>query len=180
MSKNKLVTGILVSLFILFALNRTIFFKPGLLERASAVLTYPVLWLSSTVSQHAQKILSKKQTYQKLSKNYQELQKRYDALFAEFTKLRATARYDKLTQELLDFQKRYELPNALLAKVLTKNLSSEEHTIVINRGTYHGIEKDMIAIYKLQIIGKVTDVFDFYSKIILITDDRCPRDHDWY
>ncbi|MFC1894964.1 rod shape-determining protein MreC, partial [Candidatus Dependentiae bacterium] len=75
-------------------------------------------------------------------------------------------------QELINFKNRYQLDKAILGNIITKNFSLEEHYFLINKGSRSGVKKDMIAIYKFQIIGKVIQVFNWYSKILLITDHK--------
>jgi rod shape-determining protein MreC len=80
--------------------------------------------------------------------------------------------YDQKSKELQEFEARYELKNAILSKILIKNLSPEEHSIIINRGSRDGIEKNMAAIYKFQLLGRVQEVFSTHSKVILISDSH--------
>jgi rod shape-determining protein MreC len=43
---------------------------------------------------------------------------------------------------------------------------------LVDKGESSGIKKDMVAIYKFQILGRVTEAFSWYSKILLITDKK--------
>jgi rod shape-determining protein MreC len=163
---------ILTSLFF-FVANRIFFYKKGMLENIASNITYPVLWLSSTISQPIKYFFQRKQSYNELQKQYIQLKENYENLQAENIKLNASMHFEEKTYELLDFQKRYNYENKLLAKILSKNITQEEHSFLIDQGSNNGIEKNMVALYKFQIIGKVTQVFRWYSKVLLITDHNC-------
>lgn len=165
------IAGLLVLLF--FITNQILFFKKGFLENIATTISYPFLRVSSFLSEQAKNIAKKRKCYNDLQTRYHALKKDYYNLFQEVTILQTTIRHHKLSHELIDFKKRYELNNAQLSKILVKHFTDYEHYYLINRGSIDGIKKDMVAIYKLQIIGKVTDTYPCYSKIRLITDRRC-------
>lgn len=85
-------------------------------------------------------------------------------------KLESMLKLQEFGRELKDFQKRYELENAVLSKALLKNFSNDSQYFYIDKGKRNGVKIDSVATYKLQILGKVTEVYDRYSKITLITD----------
>ena len=162
-----------IVLLFFFVTQRTFFFKKGFLENLSTTIAYPALRISSFISEHAKKIARKKKTYHELYTTHTLLQNDFDALFQEVIMLRATIRHHNLTHELENFRQRYKLDNAHLCKILVKNLVEDEHYFLVNQGSRDGILKNMVAIYKLQILGKVTAVYPCYSKITLITDRSC-------
>lgn len=96
----------------------------------------------------------------------------HEELLQEVVELKALYTYINKSEELRNFKNRYKLKNAILSKVLIKTLTENENTIIVNKGSRHGIKKDMVAIYKFQLVGRVSQVFPSYSKIILITDKR--------
>ncbi len=158
---------------LLFIINRIFFFKKGFLEKIASNLTYPVIVLSSKIATPFRSFLQKRKSYNEFLAKYKKVKEENDKLIAQNIKLKATLYYDKLSCDLLDFQKRYKLETAILAKILTKKITLQEHYFLINRGYKDGIRKDMIAIYKFQIIGKVTQVYRWHSKILPITDKNC-------
>ena len=116
--------------------------------------------------------MQQKIDHQNLIKKYESQNEKIDKLLAENTKLKASLNHQKATTELSEFQQRYNLKEALVAKILLKSITESEQYFLINRGKNDGIKKDMVAIYKHQIIGRVTNVFSYYSKILLITDSN--------
>jgi len=156
-----------------FIANRIFFFNQGFLEKASAKITYPFLYLAHKVSTNIHGKIERKQRYDQLLQRYQTLTESYENLMQEHITFKATHHFNDLSKDLIDFQQRYHLEDKIVAKILLKNIDESEHFFLINRGAHHGIKKDMVALYKFQIVGRICDVFDNYSKLILITDQNC-------
>jgi rod shape-determining protein MreC len=146
---------------------------PGFLEKCAARVCYPFITSAHAIASYFQERTEKKESYEELYKSTLKLREEYNKLLNENIKLRATLRYDQLSSELREFQQRYNFPQAQLAKILVKNITQEEHYFLVNKGAQDGIKKDMIALYNTQIVGKVYTVYDYYSKVILITDQLC-------
>jgi len=158
---------------VLFITNRLFFFSPGLLEQLSAKISYPFLTLANSVSNYIKHKTERKLHYNSLVVQNEELQQINEDLTAENVLLKALLQYDKQSKDLIDFQQRYELEDKIFAKILVKHIDASEHYFLINQGTRDGIKKDMVALYKFQIVGRISDVFDRYSKVTLITDQNC-------
>ena len=169
----KIVSLVGLSVLLFFLANQILFFKQGFLENVTTTISYPFLRISSFITLQAQSITKKKKSYKKLQTKYKTLKKDYDVLFQKMITLQTTLRHHDLSNELTEFKKRYKLENALLSKIIVKHFTDHEHYFLINKGSRDGIVKDMAAIYKLQIIGKVTQVYPYHSKITLITDKTC-------
>jgi rod shape-determining protein MreC len=169
MSKKGVVAFLLVIFFIF--LNNTFFNRYRFIERSVAVAIYPVLFVAYHLHNSLSKFLGKSFCYEKVSDK--KLQQQYDDLLEKYVKLQTTAQFEKNTSELVEFQKRYDLKSAITSRVLSRNFSKNEHFLLVNRGSHDGVKSNMVAIYKFQILGKVTDVYDFYSKVQCITDKQC-------
>lgn len=150
--------------------SRIFFFKSGFLETTASYLTYPVIKLASTASYPVRRFFKKRRSYKKLLEHYTKVLQERNKLLQETIELKATLHYDKTSKDLREFRRRYKLKQAILATVLVKTLIPQEHSMIIDRGSSHGIEEDMVAIYKFQLVGRVSQVFPWYSKITLITD----------
>ncbi len=159
--------------FFWYAANRTLFFKAGVFERIASGAVYPFIWISSNIVAFVKNSTEQKKTYAELQQEHKQLKKTYEALQAAFVMLHSTIHFNQETEEILEFKKRFSLSNSILAKILVKNISSEEHSVTLNCGARDGVKKDMVAIYKLQIVGKLVQVTDYYSTLQLITDARC-------
>ena len=165
------ITGSIVFAWLMY--NRAITFHKSALESTAQAIVYPIIYTTSTISNYAKHLTAKRQSHQQLQQNYDKLQKEYSTLLDQFIILNSAKNHYASTQELRDFKSRYNFSSAALTKVIAKNFSDNGHYILVNKGSAHGIKPQMIAIYKLQIIGKVIDVTASYSKILCITDSHC-------
>ena len=72
-------------------------------------------------------------------------------------------------KKLLAFKK--DFPSQLLAaQVIGNDLLPEHHTLTINRGTKHGIKKNMAAITEGGVIGYIIRSHYITSQVLLLTD----------
>lgn len=170
--KITIFVGTCVALGFLFY-SKTITFNKGPLENAAQTITYPVLVTASFLSDQAKQLLLKKITFQQLEEEYKKLQQEHMALQERYICLSAATNHLSATQELRDFERNYNLSSAILTKILTKHFSDQGHYFLINKGSSHGIANNMVAIYKLQILGKIVEVSPYYSKVMCITDKHC-------
>jgi rod shape-determining protein MreC len=170
LSWKKILTAITTISFLVFLSTRLFFFKKSFLENSASVLLYPILVVSGVVADYVHNLTKKNLSYKELQQSYCGLENKYNELLERYSKLFMTIRYDKMSSELREFQRRYDLSSSILSRILVKNFSDEGHYFIINRGARDKVEKDMIAIYKLQVVGRVVDVFNFYSKVQCITD----------
>jgi rod shape-determining protein MreC len=155
-----------------FVIQKIFFFRVGFAEKAASCAVYPIIRLSNFISKPIKKLFKNRRTYKQLLSYCQKLRTEREKLLHENIKLKALTHYAEKSADLREFRKRYQLEGALLAKVLTKTMTEQEQSMVVNRGTSHGIKKDMIAVYKFQLLGRVCEAFPFYSKIKLITDKQ--------
>jgi len=159
----------LMGLFFFMA-DRFLFFKSGFFENIASKITYPFMWASSSIASSIQSMKNETLAYEFLQGKYEQLKTDYMGMVDEVIKLRASARMYDSVKELIEFRARYNLADKLIAKVLLRNITTDQHYYLINRGTRDGVTKDMIALHQLHLVGRVSEVFDFYSKVTLITD----------
>ena len=143
-----------------------------ILSQGLSFIAYPFIITASSLSETTRSFIHYWRSYDELLVSYQKLLSRHEKLVEQYSQDRALARYNDATQELRDFKERYALSGATIGTILAKTLTEQEQSMLVHAGSRHGIKKDMIALYKLQIVGRVIEVYDYYSKILLITDAR--------
>jgi len=156
-----------------FVSHRVLFFRHGILEDAISYVAYPAFWVGSVVQATTNSCANFFQSHGTLRERCQTLQAQCDELQKALVTQAAAAHYYEQSKELTDFLQRYDLETKLFAKVLVQHFDTDEHYYYINQGSNHGVFKDMVALYKFQILGRVTDVYPWYSKVVLITDKHC-------
>ena len=173
MSYSKKIFGITILVFLVFFIAKQfLFFKSSFLDKIAYNAVYPAIWIANKTTQPIKNFWQRKIDHKNLIKKYESQKEKIEKLLSENIKLKASLNHQEITNELSEFQQRYNFDSAIFAKILIKNITETEQYFLINRGKNDNIEKDMVAIYKYQIIGKVIDVFKNYSKILLITDSN--------
>jgi rod shape-determining protein MreC len=164
-----------LKLFILLALglvivNGLFLKKTAVIEKGLSFFCYPVLCVSSAVAKPFKVLLIKIKTLSHLSDLCQRLEIEREELLEENLRLNAIKHHFEKIEDLLAFKEKYKMVGSIAAKILLTSLTESEHYVIVNKGSLHGIKKDMVAIYKFQLIGRVCDIKPLYSKVLLITD----------
>lgn len=169
-----------VVLSLIFILSSTVlicrltyFQEKGCLENIAATITYPVIWCSSVISDYTHNKIKQKDSYEKLRKKYKKLKAEYNTMLSEIIRVNAIKKFYNESNDLREFKERYCIDNMILTKILIKNISNNGHYFIINCGSNNGVRKNMAAVYKFQLLGKVTEVYPHFSKVTLITDENC-------
>lgn len=166
----KVIIFVAVPLLMFFVAQRIFFFRHSFLEKAASYFVHPALYIANTVGGPIKKAAKNRYEYKNLLIRCKKLALERENILQENVQLRALIHYSEKSKELVEFQERYKLKDAILAKILVKNFTSEEHSMIVNRGSRDGIQENMVAIYKFQLLGKVKRVFPTYSKVVFITD----------
>jgi len=165
--------GLIIFCLAFFMANQFLFFESGMLERFAIGITYPIVYAASGVSNFIQQRVEARESYEQTRSELELLKEKYQQLVYENMKIKALFKFDSDTKEILEFKQRYNLDQMMLVKILIKNLKKDGQFFLINRGYLNGIKKNMVGIYKSQMLGKITEVHDYYSKLTLITDESC-------
>lgn len=158
-----LVFVIVASLFYLFPIiHWTNNFFSGLF--------YPFLFVQNKITLQTKDTFTSKR---EILKKYKELSESFENLLEENIKLKSITDFYTQTEELLEFKEKYSYKNAKLVQVIFKNFDSGNHYFYVDKGSSSGIKEDMVAVYKNNLIGRVSKVYPFFSKVSLISDHAC-------
>lgn len=109
-----------------------------------------------------------------LHERIDRLQKERDSLWQEMVKREGIATFGQDTEELRSYAQRYQHEGSLiLAQCIVKESTPDQQVIIVDKGARHGVTTSMVAVYKNMLLGRVSDVQDWHSKITLITDRLC-------
>jgi rod shape-determining protein MreC len=167
----KKVFIVIVILGVLFViLNRMLGLSERRIEKALSSLSYPILQTQNFLVNAFSS--SRKQGIKNLLNELETLTRERDALLKEHITLKAFERTVADTADLRNFMKRYRSDFLAIVPILLRNFVGENFYL-IDAGENYGIKRDMIALYENTIVGKVTQVYPHYSKVLLITDPKC-------
>jgi len=99
----------------------------------------------------------------------QRLQSENEALRLENAVMNELLQENERLRDALDF-KRTSPPHTVMAQVIGKQSSPVSSTLTLNKGTDHGIKKDMAVISAQGVVGKVQTVLTGTAKVLLLTD----------
>ncbi|NND82727.1 MAG: rod shape-determining protein MreC [Gammaproteobacteria bacterium] len=100
---------------------------------------------------------------------HQNLRKEYFQLKSETLLLRTLQEENEGLRSLLDASQRLK-EKVTLAELMKVNIDQNNHRVMVGRGIRHGVYAGQAVIDDRGVIGQVTDVMPFNSKVMLITD----------
>lgn len=163
---------ILIALF-LYTVPRAIKARFSFLDSCLSVVAYPCIFLQNKLTNPIKRYRESCQLRRKCNEEYARLQQEREELLKENIELTGMREVWQNIQELVDFKKRYATDTCITANVILKNFSPQSHFFLIDAGSRRGITKDMVAVYKNCLIGRITEIYPFYSRVTLITDPEC-------
>ena len=125
------------------------------------VVTYPFNWIFTKIDDYKE-LVNIREKYQELLPEVD----RIDSLMTENIELRKQLETMKEELEIDYTINDYEYLNAT---VISRNISYWYNTITIDKGTYNGVEIDMVVVNSDGLIGKVVSTTTFTSDVKLLT-----------
>lgn len=159
--------------FSLFIINRIFFVSSGMMEQAVSCLMYPFLKVHANIVGLRQHQLNQKKTVEELQKELDLMTIEQQVLRAQVAKFQAQQIFIEQTKELIEFAQRYDQDRTSIAKVLLSYSCPQEDVIFIEGGRNRGYGKDDIVVYKNALIGRIVELYPWYSKVAVVTDQRC-------
>jgi rod shape-determining protein MreC len=170
--KHRWFLGALLAI-LLFFMIRMAWLPTAAIRLAASAVAYPFLLMQNVVTTRLDHWRQHRATRQEMLEFIAHLRKQNKELLASNIALQGQLNFMRHIEELTEFKKRYASDNSLLAQVLVRTFHDQEHSFIVGRGSFHGVEPDMVAVWHHCLIGRVSDVYPFYSKVMLITDARC-------
>ena len=148
------------ALFIVFKISNNTDFKfkvVGLVSRPAALLSFPVFEIKKLVYYH--------RTFEE----YKKLKKESDNLRSRLIGLEEVLLENSRLEKLLNFKRSF-VYSSVPAKVIWRNPSNWNSTIIIDKGEKDGIKLGMPVVSASGVVGKIAELEANRSKIILLTD----------
>ncbi len=162
--KNLIYLGILILAFFTFY-SRSNFFYPFKFNIVE-IVSGPIRFLSSPLLE-MKKIIY----YHRIFDEYRRLNKEVSFLKAQIAGMEEVIQENKRLVDVLDF-KRKSVFSSVLANVIARNPSFWNSVIIIDKGRRDGIKEGLPVINSFGVVGKVFEVGERASKIILLTDSQ--------
>ena len=173
------VKRVLISLAILLVVVLTVMFlvlsnnsQISVGENALGSLLSPVQNAFSSATRGVQNFLTNWRNYDKLQDEYDSLSRENQQLSLQLSSAEEALIENERLKSLLDAQNAYESLDPIYAKVIARDAGQWFCTFSINRGSAHGISKDMAVVDGNGLIGHVYEVGLNYAKVLSIIDPR--------
>lgn len=162
-------------LFLILGIGCLVLFLTGTFwrERCIPFITYPLLCFEKRVIVPVKQWLVWRKGVEHMHEVAQQLLEERNALLRTLIELKGTKNYITDATECREFQKRYAADSTLVAQILLQHTSENGQYLFIDAGENRGIKKDMVVVYDNCLLGKVTEVYQHFSKVMLITDKEC-------
>lgn len=160
-------------LFFFFLIHRLFFPSFGMAERCMSCICYPFFTIHATLTHSLEQQAQHKKSIQQLTQELEAVQMINHLLKGRVAQLEAQQLFLNQTEELQSFAKRYQVSNKSLSKILVCACCPQEDVIFIDGGLNKNFAKDDIVVYEQALIGRILEVYPWYSKVALITDSRC-------
>lgn len=173
--KKKIFLITIVPLIIIFSFQRLSIKSVGTLEEVSSYIMYPIVETGKIVSDNVHSFFDIFDSTEKLQLQLEKTRKENEELLSENILLKSSIAYLEPLSEMIEYKARYNqnYSHGIVAQITMKQFSDQEHYCIIDKGSCEGIRKDMVAVYKNCLIGRVLQVYPIYSKVQLITDKSC-------
>jgi rod shape-determining protein MreC len=172
--KNRVIfIGIVIILTVVFAGKRMLPYAQNAARTITSYTVYPFLKAQYFIMNPIKNLMGRIQRISDLQELVEKLGQEKEGLIAQNVALQSLVQYMNDTQELVDFKERYKGFHCHLAQVILKQFSDQGHYYIVDFGSRHGAVVDMVAVYKNCLVGRVTEVFPLFSKVVLLTDRSC-------
>jgi rod shape-determining protein MreC len=141
--------------------------------KIASSIAYPFICAQHWVSDIKKRRMAVGESHETVLKRLSALTAERDTLLRQLIEKEATSRYEADSCEVREFKKRFHLENAHIAQVIMVNRSPAGHYMFVSCGAASGAEPDMVVLANNCLVGRVSEVYLHYSKVLLTTDKNC-------
>ncbi len=171
--KKKTILSFLTGFFIILAFVARFYFHIPLLETSASYILYPFVqayrYTVKPIGSFVSHRRSKKELQRLLAKRENQLLQ----VLAENIVLKMSVDFEHETKELQRFKKRYKTNELICTQIIARIHDDQKHEWLIDVGSRHGVQKNMVAVFKNCLLGKITEAYPWYSKVTVLSDKTC-------
>ncbi len=147
--------------------------EPSVWEYTTSCITYPFIRVAHAIINPITSWIYERNLAHDLLTRHKQLLDEYANLRQDYIRCRAMHDIHDDIHELLEFKKESAEYQGHIAQIMMRHISDQSHYYLVDAGSEHGIEPDMVALYKDCIVGRVSHVYPYYCKVVLVTDAFC-------
>ena len=161
------MVGILPCFFVSFFEYRKI------VEQSLSYVTYPVVIFSSYCGKSWGDIRAFFESRNGLRQQVMDLEDENQRFFELLAQQKNEELFIDDSAELQEYRKQYLYEHAQMVQVIHKQCGPDDFYFLIDAGQRKGMVVDMAVVFKNCLVGKIIEVFPYYSKVLLINDSKC-------
>ena len=170
--KGLLLAVAVVMIFLLAGVAARGNYQFPVLEKMVTVILAPFEYAVAKVTQEVRGVGAMGADLFSVYRENQALREEVEQLRQANLKMTEVMAENARLRTLLDYRNRNSQYDLVTAMVIARDPGTWTNTIVIDRGTKHGIAKDMPVITPRGLVGTVTKAFEYTAKVQLILDPR--------
>jgi len=146
----------------------------SMLERVGSLMSavfYPIQKGISTIRHFVVGVFETVGSLAELHQENEELRRTTDALFSVVVRARELEKENERLRALLRFAEKEELSFEPV-KVMGRDATNWFSTVTVDKGTRHGVAKDMCVVTDKGVVGKVLSVGPFSARVLLLSDSN--------
>lgn len=143
------------------------------MRSVSSWITYPLLKVNQWYEPIIVDWCGRRTQVDELQQELEVWKKKSYQLQAELIAHKAQQQLYDEVKELHEWRRKNVNTQGRIVQVLMRQLTSKEQFFLVDAGARHGIQKGMIATYCNGLVGRVVEVYPWYSKVMLATDKSC-------
>lgn len=144
-------------------------------ERVVLLVSSPVLRATRWAEGHARSWMGRYRRLADLEEENRILRVTIEGLKAERLRSVEESAANKRLRALLGFKERAGLPS-VAAEVIGEDLGAESRTLLIDKGRHDGIHRNAAVVTEAGVVGKVAELGDVTSRVLLLVDHRSAVD----
>ncbi len=143
------------------------------IEDGLFALLVPVQSFFASTGQNVQSLFDAMLFHHEIKGENERLREEFASYQEQLSLIAELEKENLRLKEMLDFSEDTDM-ELVTAGVVARDPSQWFNTITLNRGTKHGIEKEMAVITPHGLVGMVSSVSSYSCQVILLTDPRLP------
>ncbi len=144
-------------------------------ERVVLLVSSPVLRATRWAEGHVRSWMGRYRRLADLEEENRILRVTIEGLKAERLRSVEESAANKRLRALLGFKERAGLPS-VAAEVIGEDLGAESRTLLIDKGRHDGIHRNAAVVTEAGVVGKVSELGDVTSRVLLLVDHRSAVD----
>ena len=167
-SKWRNVMGLAVGIIGLFAVGR----YTSWYAQAASLCAYPALALHARIVAPVSAWAADRKTNAELRNAVAVLHKKCTILERSLAQMQAKRSYLQASGMLHAFNQRFNM-HGQVVRIMARSLSEDGQYYLIDAGSRDHVQKDTMVVHNNIVVGKVSEVYPYHSKVCLITDADC-------